>query len=293
MEQVPAEGDISEVAFDVPPEHILLSSRGKGWHGIDIAEIIHPLDDFALPAIPRHVLVVNLGSPTEISERLIGREGHLGTGGLVILPAGAPSSWHLERRGEVRHLHLYLSPALIHQVAAAADLNPDTVELINATGVADPQIEAMALSFLSELRSGGLFGKLYIESLTNILVITLLRHHSSLKQPLLPPVGGLASTTKRRVVTYIEDHLAGDLSLSALAVEANLSPCHFARLFKESTGLTPHQYVISRRVERAQLLLATTNWSLTTIAHAVGFAQESHLALHFKRLTGFTPKHAR
>ena len=70
MEQVPAEGDVSEVAFDVPPEHILLSSRGKGWHGIDIAEIIHPLDDFALPAIPRHVLVVNLGSPTGARERI-------------------------------------------------------------------------------------------------------------------------------------------------------------------------------------------------------------------------------
>jgi len=293
VEQVPAEGDVSEVAFDVPPEHILLSSRGKGWHGIDIAEIIHPLDDFALPAIPRHVLVVNLGSPTEIRERLIGREGHLGTGGLVILPAGAPSSWHLERRGEVRHLHLYLSPALIHQVAAAADLNPDTVELVNATGVADPQIEAMALSFLSELRSGGLFGKLYIESLTTLLVVTLLRHHSSLRQPLLLSPGGLANTTKRHVITYIEEHLAEGLSLSAIATVANLSPYHFARLFKESTGLSPHQYVISRRVERAKLLLATTNWSLTTIAHAVGFAHESHLALHFKRLTGFTPKHAR
>src|SRR5215470_17498480 len=98
VEQVPTEGGVAEAAFDVPPEHIVQSSRGKGWQGIDIAEVIHPLDDFALPAIPRHVLVVNLGSPTEIRERLVGREGHL------------------ERRGEVRHLHLYLSPALIHQV---------------------------------------------------------------------------------------------------------------------------------------------------------------------------------
>jgi AraC family transcriptional regulator len=167
------------------------------------------------------------------------------------------------------------------------------VELIDATGVADPQIETMALSFLSELRSGGLGGNIYIESLANLLVVHLLRHHSSLKQPLLPPPGGLASTTKRRVITYIEEHLAEDLSLSAIATVANLSPYHFARLFKESRGLSLHQYVISRRVERAKLLLATANWSLTTIAHAVCFAHESHLALHFERLTGFTPKHAR
>jgi len=167
VEQVPAEDDVSETAFDVPPEQMVQSSRGKGWHSIDIAEIIHPLDDFALPAIPRHVLVVNLGPPAEIRERLVGRQGHLGTGGLVILPADTPGNWHLERRGEVRHLHLYLSSNLIRQMAASADINPDTVELIETTGVADPQIEALALSLISELRSGGPFGKLSIESFTN------------------------------------------------------------------------------------------------------------------------------
>lgn len=177
MEQVPVEGILSEAAFDVPPEHIVQSSRGKGWHGIDIAEIIHPLDDFALPAIPRHVLVVNLGSPTEVRERLVGRQGHLGTGGLVILPAGAPSTWHLEHRGEARHLHLYLIPSFLHQVAASAGINPDTVELIEATGVADPQIEAMALSFLSKLRSGGLGGNIYIESLATLHHGLVHNHH--------------------------------------------------------------------------------------------------------------------
>lgn len=86
-----------------------------------------------------------------------------------------------------------------------------------------------------------------------------------------------------------EDHLAEDLSLSALASVACLSPYHFARHFKESTGLSPHQYVLHRRVERAKLFLATTTWSLLMIAHTVGFAHESHLALHFKRLTGLSP----
>jgi AraC family transcriptional regulator len=104
---------------------------------------------------------------------------------------------------------------------------------------------------------------------------------------------GLASTTLKAVSTYIEDHLAENLSLSEIAAVVHLSPYHFARLFKESTGVPPHQYVIQRRVERAKLLLSTTHWSLTTIAHMVGFAHESHLALHFKRLTGLTPKHYR
>ena len=289
MEQTPFEESNHETVFDVPLEHIVQSSSGKGWHGLDVAEIIHPLDDFALPALPRHILVINLSAPSTIQERLAGRQGHLGTGNVVILPAGAPTTWHLEREGEVRHLHLYLSPTLIQQIATSADIDPDTVEFVDTLGMFDPRIETIALSLLSELRSEGLGGRLYVESLANILGIHLLRQHSSVKQPSLPRSVGLDRATLRRVSTYIEEHLAEDLSLSELAAVAYLSPYHFARLFKASTGFAPHQYVIGRRIERAKLLLSTTNWSLAAIAHAVGFAHESHLALHFKRLTGLLP----
>ena len=288
-----SERSIEEPSFDVPPEHIIQSSRGKDWKGVDIAEVVHPLDDFDVPAIDRHVLVVNLASPSGLHERVIGRQGHLGTGGLVILPAGVAHTWHLEREGEIRHLHLYLPPALIHRVAAEADINADKAELIDTLGARDPHLETIALSFLSELRSDGPGGKLYAESLANLLAIHLLRHHSSVKPPSVPQDVGLPRTTLRRVITYIEDHLAEELSLSDMAAVASLSSYHFARLFKHSLGLPPHQYVIHRRVERAKLLLSTTNWPLTPIAHAVGFASESHLALHFKRLTGLTPKHYR
>jgi len=289
VEQTPFEESKRETVFDVPLEHIVQSSSGKGWHGLDVAEIIHPLDDFALPALPRHILVINLSAPSNIQERLAGRQGHLGTGNVVILPAGAPTTWHLEREGEVRHLHLYLSPTLLQQIATSADIDPDTVEFVDTLGMFDPRIETIALSLLSELRSEGLGGRLYVESLANILGIHLLRQHSSVKQPSLPRSVGLDRATLRRVSTYIEEHLAEDLSLSELAAVAYLSPYHFARLFKASTGFAPHQYVIGRRIERAKLLLSTTNWSLTAIAHAVGFAHESHLALHFKRLTGLLP----
>lgn len=289
MEQTPFEESKRETVFDVPLEHIVQSSSGKGWHGLDVAEIIHPLDDFALPALPRHILVINLSAPSTIQERLAGRQGHLGTGNVVILPAGAPTTWHLEREGEVRHLHLYLSPTLIQQIATSADIDPDTVEFVDTLGMFDPRIETIALSLLSELRSEGLGGRLYVESLANLLGIHLLRQHSSVKQPSLPRSVGLDRATLRRVSTYIEEHLAEDLSLSEMAAVAFLSPYHFARLFKASTGSAPHQYVIGRRIERAKLLLSTTNWSLAAIAHAVGFAHESHLALHFKRLTGLLP----
>jgi AraC family transcriptional regulator len=287
------EGDLEAFAFDVPREHIVQTSVGRNWCGVNIADVVHPDDDFALPALAHHVLVINLGAPAEAAERLLGRQGHLGTGSLTILPAGAPSAWHLEAEGEVRHIHLYLPPLFIEQVASEAGIYPDTVKLHHAIGVYDPQIETLALSFLSELRSNGLGGRLYTESLANLLVISLLRNHSSARQPEVPKQGGLDGKTLRAVLAYIEDHLAEDLTLVGIAASVNLSPYHFARLFKESTGFSPHQYVIRRRVERAKVLLVTKNWTLTAIAHAVGFASESHLAQHFKRITGVSPRHFR
>src|SRR6266567_2287069 len=253
VEQVPFEENTHETVFDVPLEHIVQSSSGKGWHGLDVAEIIHPLDDFALPALPRHILVINLSAPSTIHERLTGRQGHLGTGNLAILPAGAPTNWHVEREGEVRHLHLYLSPTLVQEIATEADINPDTIEFAQTLGIFDPQIETIALSLLSELRSEGLGGRLYVESLANILGIHLLRRHSSVTGPPLPRSVGLATTTLRRVSAYIDERLAEDLSLSEIAAVAYLSPYHFARLFKASNGFAPHQYVIGRRIERAKL----------------------------------------
>src|SRR5437867_7478746 len=71
MEQTPFEESNHETVFDVPLEHIIQSSSGKGWNGLDVAEVIHPLDDFALPAIPRHVLVINLDSSNGLRNEIL------------------------------------------------------------------------------------------------------------------------------------------------------------------------------------------------------------------------------
>ena len=96
-----------------------------------------------------------------------------------------------------------------------------------------------------------------------------------------------------RVREYVEEHLGDDLALAALAGAVGLSPYHFARLFRASTGLSPHQYVLRRRVERARLLLAATDRSLAAIAQDVGFASGSHLATHVRRLLGVPPSRLR
>jgi AraC-like DNA-binding protein len=101
--------------------------------------------------------------------------------------------------------------------------------------------------------------------------------------------GGLSPTAMRRVREYVDAHLGGSMDLATLAGVAGLSIHHFARGFKQSAGVTPHHYLTRKRVERAQDLLAHTDLSLSEIAYAVGFSDQSHLARHFRQMLGVTP----
>jgi AraC-like DNA-binding protein len=101
--------------------------------------------------------------------------------------------------------------------------------------------------------------------------------------------GGLSPAAMRRVRGYVDEHLGGSIDLATLAGVAGVSIHHFARGFKQSAGVTPHHYLTQKRVERAQDLLAHTHLSLSEIAYAVGFSDQSHLARHFRQMLGVTP----
>jgi transcriptional regulator GlxA family with amidase domain len=103
----------------------------------------------------------------------------------------------------------------------------------------------------------------------------------------------LPRTKLHAVVAYIEDHLDTALPLAHLAATVHLSAYHFARQFKAATGLPPHQYVVTRRVERAQHLLRHSDLSLVDIAASAGFSDQSKLSAHFKRVVGLTPRQFR
>ena len=113
--------------------------------------------------------------------------------------------------------------------------------------------------------------------------------------PFLGPVirGGLPPRALRRVIDYIEAHLEKNISIQVLAEIAGLSMFHFARTFKQSEGMTPHDYVIRCRVRRAQDLLATTDMPLSEIALASGFSDQSHCARRFREELGITPSQYR
>jgi AraC family transcriptional regulator len=278
------------------PFHCLLSSRDMGWKGILVEQyqnqLQHQLLERSFSALSEHWLNFHLTEPFHLTQRHDERlhESIVHKGNLVLVPAGQPTYWRAHSDGTpVSRLSIYLEPELVAQIAESSDLYPDRIELTNCFSRYDSPLNQIAMMLFAELRSGGIMGELYVESLTQVLVIHLLRHYSSLQ----PKIADRYSLHPRRLesaIDYIQAHLDGDLSMAQIAVSVNSSPTHFASLFKRAKGISLHQYVIKQRVERAKLLLETTDLPIANIAAQVGFSSQSHLTYHCKRQTGMTPK---
>jgi AraC family transcriptional regulator len=189
----------------------------------------------------------------------------------------------------VEFTNLSLKPAFLRRVACETDL-PNRCELVPQWGIRDEQIEGLAFAAESEIRSDGRAGNLFIESLATALAAHVLARFSSQRVELRQYRGGISRTQVGRTEDFIEAHLGEDFGLAELAANVGMSRYHFCRLFNQSTNLSPHQFVIRRRVERAQQLLKDHRLTMAEIATNLGFSDQSHFARVFRRLVGTTPK---
>lgn len=191
-----------------------------------------------------------------------------------------------------RILVIAMEQAFVKQIVGEA-FDGKELELRTQIGIRDPVIEGMAAAWRRELVERGAGGRLYAEGLGSALAVHVFRAYGDgLSRP--PPViGGLGALRLRRVVDYIEAHLADDISLRDLAAQAGLSTHHFGEAFKASTGTSPHRYLVERRIRRAKELLLGAEQSIAEIAMSVGFASHSHFTDNFRRLTGTTPSRFR
>jgi len=174
--------------------------------------------------------------------------------------------------------------------AESFDLDPAQVEIRNRFQVRDSQLENIGWVLKAEMESGYPSGRLYVESLAIAVAARLVGCHSSRSLDPGKQNGRLSDRRLRQVLSYIESNLGQDISLHDIAGVAGLSVSHFKGLFRQSLGIPVHQYLIRRRVERATSLLRESNLSISQIALETGFAHQSHLAHHMRRLMGVSPK---
>ncbi|NWA23467.1 AraC family transcriptional regulator [Pseudomonas gingeri] len=205
---------------------------------------------------------------------------------LCILPAEHQSGWVIN--GSIRLAHLYFSQ---EQFAAGCvtllDREPRELQLQEHTFLEDPQ-QARRFRQLIDLDWDEPGERLLSSSLAHELLSHTLLNQVGLRQGLRLK-GGLAAYQRRLLVEYIDSQLGQPLSLGELAGLCALSEYHFARMFRTSFGLPPHQYVLARRLTRARELLRATHQPLGEIALACGFASASHFNNRFRQILGATP----
>lgn len=210
-------------------------------------------------------------------------------GDIIIIPAnvGVKANWS----GDSEFILLGLNPQTLNQTIDES-LKISPINLLPQIPLRDPLLLQIGL-VLKKVLENNTYNRLYVNAIAHALIVHLLEYYASSKPILTEYQGGLAKHQLKRVIEYIHTYSDRNLSLRELANLVQLSPHYFSLLFKQSTSLTPHQYLIKTRVDLAKKLLRQSQMSIADIALTVGFANQSHLNLHFKRLVQITPKQFR
>jgi AraC family transcriptional regulator len=266
----------------------ILSSFDANWHNIGLAYFRQSAYSIPESKSSQHIICMNAGKSILLEQKIDGRfeAERSQPGDMSIYPAHLwlTASW-LE---EAEFLQLYLEPSFLEHINYEL-YGCDRVELLPQSFL-DPLIQNIALALKTTLESNSFASRLYVDSMTQALGVHLLARYSNIKYPLFSYKKGLSKQQLQLTIDYIQDHLDRDVSLAELAILVRLSCYHFARLFKQSTGYSPHQYHIQCRIDRAKQLLKKEELSIANIAQIVGFANQGHLNYHFKRLVGITPR---
>jgi AraC family transcriptional regulator len=269
---------------------LLLTSAPFGWRGIIVEQHRLPPAERPEHFVIGHGISVNVGTQPTSFAWTRGRHGWNDK------PTN-PGHCRLLTHGECntsRWLQTYNQVSLIIDPRFVADvvedgLPSDRIAFVTMDSVADSVIADYATTFRAELTADAPNGVLYAEALTVGLVLHLLAKYGVAKLKMPSPRGKLTSFQLRSVVEFIRSQLDNDVSLMALAACAHVSPFHFARLFRATVGVPPHQFVLRLRVQRARRLIKAGQLTLAQIAIECGFHDQPHFTRAFHRVFRMTP----
>lgn len=233
-------------------------------------------------------VIAALGSGFEI-EIEQGRRIYTDHGEICVLSPSLKRRASFRQRGEV--LRITYDAALVRQVAAEIGMT-GTLDTLTYQKLTDPAVYEIVRLLTEELRPGGPCGEIYSASLALSLLGHIVRGCPQ-SQHDTAVTAGLSPQRLARCRQYVENHLGGDLTVAEIARAVDMSLFHFARAFKQSTGKTPHAYVLERRIAAAQSLVRNTTRPLNEISSELGFSSPSHFSAVFNRLSGTAPSEYR
>ena len=241
------------------------------------------------PASRKTIVSIHMGASVHIGCRRGGKY-HCGLsvhGDIDIIPPDTPSRWELREKDTSFIIRVPVS--FLSLVADESGIDPARVEIVNRFQMRDPQMEHIGWALKAEMDAGYRSGRLYMDSLGTAMAACLLDRHSSVSRAARMHAQGMSGYRLRQVLSYIEYNLGRELSLKEIAGVAGVSVSHCNAAFRKAVGMPVHQYVIQRRVEHAKTLLGEGHLSISQIAIETGFAHQSHLAYHVRRLLGVSP----
>ena len=274
----------------IMPCPAILSSHGANWEGIHV-EYHHQSPPAETPehCFQQHNIGLILNSVT-VNGILNGK--HYGSepwqsGEMFIGAAG--TDFQSGAVADPEFMAIALEPTDFDQTLDEST-NSSAIEIIPQWKISDPLIFGIAWALKTELESGGLNGTLYVDTLKNTLSMHVLHRYSAQKPLRRDFNNGLEPVKLQMVINYINDYLNRDLHIAELANLVQISPYYFSHLFKQSTGISPHQYVTQCRIKKAKQLLKIPELSIAYISQQVGFNDQSHFGKAFCKIVGVTPK---
>jgi AraC family transcriptional regulator len=279
----------------------LLTSFQSGWRSIHLAHFRQPLIDLPEVSNSQHIVIIPLGYQAvnlelvseNRSQTISYQEKDYASGFIEVFPADLPYGLRSSCAIKVMDwLQCCLEPAFLAQIAYES-VNPDRVELVLTPKKVDPLIHQIGLALRSSLERDGAGSRFYADSLATAMSAHLLRYYSTRNHRFQEYENGLSKQKLRQVIEYIQAHLDENISLNDIANELGMSQYYFCHLFKRSTGMSPHQFLIRQRIEWAKHLLRQPERTVTSVAMDCGFANQSHFARCFRQCTGMNPNQFR
>jgi AraC family transcriptional regulator len=184
------------------------------------------------------------------------------------------------------HLQITISDAALMATSDEADAE---IQLQSYRRFNDPRLSALASAVNAEMVAGFPSGRLFLDSVEQAIAAALVNGHAARHRPVRIYTGGLGSARLRRIKELVHAKMEDDLSLDEMAQSIQLSTAHFAKMFRKSTGQSPHQFVLRLRVERAKEMLRSVETRILDVAVACGFKTQQHFARVFRKICGASP----